>query len=175
MLCIYEHPDYGEVSKSGTGGRHGINHFGLRITDRKAWEETVEREKLEVHYGGEVDWPAFGELFGRHRLTRIARARFSLAARLLGTPMPPGFTLDNGGHLRRCLRAHRSPPLRAALSFVGGISAPLTTRHLDLLYGCGTERGLRLQLYRIRHVFHLVLRHRNRIAEKVRYAAGMYR
>ena len=134
-----------------------------------------EMAHLARSYGGEVDWPAFGELFARHRLTRIARARFSLAARLLGAPMPPGFTLDNGGHLRRCLQAHRSPPLRAALSFVGGISAPLTTRHLDLLYGCGTERGLRLQLYRIRHVFHLVLRHRNRIAEKVRYAAGMYR
>ena len=57
MLCIYEHPDYGEVSRSGTGGRHGINHFGLRITDRKAWEETVEREKIPVLYDGEVHWP----------------------------------------------------------------------------------------------------------------------
>ncbi len=57
MLCIYEHPDYGDVSKSGTGGRHGINHFGLRISDRKAWEETVEREKITVMYDGEVHWP----------------------------------------------------------------------------------------------------------------------
>ena len=134
-----------------------------------------EMAHLARRYGGEIDWPALGELFARHRLTRIARARFSLAARLLGAPMPPGFTLDGGGHLRRCLRAHRSPPLRAALGFIGGISAPLTTRHLDLLYGCGTQPGLRLQLYRVRHVFHLVLRHRSRIAEKVRYAAGMYR
>jgi len=134
-----------------------------------------ELANLAARYGGEVDWPALGDTFARHRLTRIVRARFSLAARLFGAPMPPGFTLDDGGHLRRCLRAHRSPRLRAALGLIGGISAPLTTRHLDLLYDCGTEPGLRLQLYRARHLFHLVRRHRNRIAEKVRYAAGMYR
>jgi hypothetical protein len=134
-----------------------------------------EMAHLARNYDGDIDWPVVGELFARHRLTAIARARFSLAARLLGAAMPPGFTLDNGRHLRRCLRADRSPPLRAALGFIGGISAPLTTRHLDMIYGCGTEPGLRLQLYRIRHVFHLALRHRSRIGEKVRYAAGMYR
>ena len=36
---------------------HGLSHFGLRIQDRAAWEETVAREQVEVSYGGEVDWP----------------------------------------------------------------------------------------------------------------------
>lgn len=32
-------------------------HFGLRITDADEWLETVDREGLEVLYGGEVAWP----------------------------------------------------------------------------------------------------------------------
>ncbi len=37
-------------------GLHGINHFGLRITDRTAWEEIVDREKIEVLYDGPTRW-----------------------------------------------------------------------------------------------------------------------
>ena len=29
----------------------------LRITDREAWTDTVERESVTVGYGGEVRWP----------------------------------------------------------------------------------------------------------------------
>jgi hypothetical protein len=36
---------------------HGINHFGLRITDRAAFEATVERERLEFSYPSPVRWP----------------------------------------------------------------------------------------------------------------------
>ena len=32
-------------------------HFGLRITDVEEWLETVDREKIEVLYGGEITWP----------------------------------------------------------------------------------------------------------------------
>jgi hypothetical protein len=31
-------------------------HFGLRIADEEAWLETVDREKIEILYGGEIAW-----------------------------------------------------------------------------------------------------------------------
>ena len=37
MLCIYEYPDLEFVPRPRERGMHGINHFGLRITDRAAW------------------------------------------------------------------------------------------------------------------------------------------
>ena len=59
LLCLYQH-----AGRSGPGGTanqgaaiHGLSHFGLRITDREAWEATVEREELDVRYGGAFDWP----------------------------------------------------------------------------------------------------------------------
>jgi hypothetical protein len=38
-------------------GLHGINHFGLRITDEKAWQRTLAAENIEVLYDGPVRWP----------------------------------------------------------------------------------------------------------------------
>jgi catechol 2,3-dioxygenase-like lactoylglutathione lyase family enzyme len=55
MLCIYQHPELEAPREDGP--THRVKHFGLRITDRAAWERTVEREGLELHYGGVVDWP----------------------------------------------------------------------------------------------------------------------
>ncbi|MFQ5845650.1 MAG: VOC family protein [Planctomycetota bacterium] len=59
LLCIYEHPDLEFVDPDARRTRrlHGINHFGLRITDREEWEATLDREQVEVRYGGAVDWP----------------------------------------------------------------------------------------------------------------------
>lgn len=54
MLCIYEHPEFEGMAK---GKAHGVNHIGLRITDRDSWLETVERENLKIRYEGEVHWP----------------------------------------------------------------------------------------------------------------------
>ncbi|MHC4959129.1 MAG: VOC family protein [Planctomycetota bacterium] len=56
LLCIYEYPDH-KMVKARLQGQHGINHFGLRITDRAAWEQVLEREQLETHWGSPVDWP----------------------------------------------------------------------------------------------------------------------
>lgn len=56
LLCVYEHPEL-RFEDAEAAGIHRINHFGLRITDREEWERTVERENVEVHYGGEVRWP----------------------------------------------------------------------------------------------------------------------
>ena len=59
LLCLYEHPGWRvpDEDERERGRLHGLNHFGLRILDREAWEETVRREGVEVRYGGEVRWP----------------------------------------------------------------------------------------------------------------------
>jgi catechol-2,3-dioxygenase len=56
LLCLYEHRGRGEPDPEAHG-HHGLSHFGLRITDRVAWEATVAREKVPVQYGGAYDWP----------------------------------------------------------------------------------------------------------------------
>ncbi len=60
MLCIYEHPELHAEdadTQREQHGLHGIAHFGLRITDRAAWEDTVAREGLPVRFGGPIEWP----------------------------------------------------------------------------------------------------------------------
>lgn len=59
LLCIYEHPELEHQDRfvRQRAGHHGMNHFALRITDREAWEEIIEREGLELSYGGRIDWP----------------------------------------------------------------------------------------------------------------------
>ena len=59
MLCVYEDQerrfvDGDELNESRI---HGVNHFALRISDRDRWLETVRREKIDVAYGGVVEWP----------------------------------------------------------------------------------------------------------------------
>lgn len=60
MLCAYQHPELDKEANADAleaAGFHRIAHFGLRITDRAQWEQTLRREKLHVHYGGAYDWP----------------------------------------------------------------------------------------------------------------------
>ncbi len=59
MLCIYEHPDCRLADRFAMREKqlHGINHFGLRITDQKEWEAVIEREKLNILYDGPISWP----------------------------------------------------------------------------------------------------------------------
>ncbi|MHC4953683.1 MAG: VOC family protein [Planctomycetota bacterium] len=58
MLCIYEHPDLEHVpcDEQRRRGMHAICHFGLRIRDREAWEETIKREKLDLQWGGAIQY-----------------------------------------------------------------------------------------------------------------------
>jgi len=59
MLCIYQFEDCRLEDRFAMRklGLHGINHFGLRITDRAAWEEIIANENIEVLYDGQVRWP----------------------------------------------------------------------------------------------------------------------
>lgn len=59
VLCAYEAPDRKDPRQEIPGAplRHTINHLGLRITDRAAWEAKIQSEDLDIHYGGPVDFP----------------------------------------------------------------------------------------------------------------------
>ncbi len=50
LLCLYE------VSQATDVGTR-LNHFALQITDEASWVATLEREGVEVRYGGVVSWP----------------------------------------------------------------------------------------------------------------------
>lgn len=58
MLCIYEHPQCRHEDRFAQRamGLHGINHFGLRISDPTAWEATIKRESLKILYNGPIRW-----------------------------------------------------------------------------------------------------------------------
>jgi len=59
MLCVYEHPGRvvpDEIS-AAQHHLHLVNHVGFRITDRAAWEQTLEREGVQIRYGGVIEWP----------------------------------------------------------------------------------------------------------------------
>lgn len=59
MLCVYEYPERAHLGRFGLdeAGLHGMNHFSLRIEDAESWQEVVDRESLDVLYGGIVSWP----------------------------------------------------------------------------------------------------------------------
>lgn len=53
LLCMYEHSD----AEMPGPGVHQVNHFALRVGDVQAWVQTLEREAVQVRYGGVVQWP----------------------------------------------------------------------------------------------------------------------
>ncbi len=59
LLCIYENPalDHKDRFDRARAGLHGLNHFALRIEDLGAWEAVIDQEKVDVKYGGRIDWP----------------------------------------------------------------------------------------------------------------------
>lgn len=59
MLCAYEDAERKFVDGDGlkASHQHGLNHFALRISDREIWQRTIERENVQVEYGGPVAWP----------------------------------------------------------------------------------------------------------------------
>jgi catechol 2,3-dioxygenase-like lactoylglutathione lyase family enzyme len=59
MLALYQRPGRHHPGDDERGrlAQLGLNHFGLRITDRPTWEKTIEEQGIEVAYGGPVQWP----------------------------------------------------------------------------------------------------------------------
>jgi len=38
-------------------GFHYLAHYGLRITDKEAWEEIIKIDNLKILYDGVIQWP----------------------------------------------------------------------------------------------------------------------
>jgi len=59
MLCIYEKPEAEFIDRleASKRGLHYISHVGVRIENQTAWEETIEREGVEILYGGAIQMP----------------------------------------------------------------------------------------------------------------------
>ena len=57
MLCLYEDPSRSAAATELCPERHGLYHFGLRISDRDTWERTVRENRVSVEYGGPVQYP----------------------------------------------------------------------------------------------------------------------
>lgn len=57
MICFGEAPKKKELTDEVYEEYHGINHFGLRITDRKAWEDTVKKYSIKTYYASPVNYP----------------------------------------------------------------------------------------------------------------------
>ncbi len=58
-LCLYQVDGLVVIDRfeAKDEGRHYLAHFGLKITDREEWEETIEREGLHLLYGGAFKFP----------------------------------------------------------------------------------------------------------------------
>lgn len=57
MLCIYESPSRSPLDEKDRRLFHQIYHFGLRVKDQRAWEETLNSEKLRTYYRSPVEYP----------------------------------------------------------------------------------------------------------------------
>ncbi|MBT3590577.1 MAG: VOC family protein [Candidatus Marinimicrobia bacterium] len=59
LLCMYE-----QIGLNGHDpellrikGFHSMSHFGLRINDKQKWLSIIKDEKLDILYGGVIEWP----------------------------------------------------------------------------------------------------------------------
>ena len=59
MLCLFEKEGFSLLSNGERAEKklHGMNHFAIAVDNIEEWENIVSREKLEVGYGGVVDYP----------------------------------------------------------------------------------------------------------------------
>lgn len=56
-ICMYEDKNLKPASETQESPYHRVYHFGIRISDAKAWEEIVKEKKIKVLYGGAYKYP----------------------------------------------------------------------------------------------------------------------
>lgn len=120
-------------------------------------------------YETEIDWQTISTRMERHGMAALFRARVYQAVQLLGAPRP-SITVDGLSsrlHLSRCLVQLRWPGVVRQIRWLAGVAGPFTSRHLDLMYGCGTK-GFTMQTQRVKHAWALLRSHRGHL--KVRMA-----
>ncbi len=57
MLCMNEYPQKVMTEEKFDIAHQKIYHFGLRINNRKLWEEKIDKLKLHIEYGGAYQYP----------------------------------------------------------------------------------------------------------------------
>jgi len=57
LLCMYEYPDWLATEARNRHKIHGVNHFGLRISEPARWEEKIRENDIQVFYGGAIEYP----------------------------------------------------------------------------------------------------------------------
>jgi len=59
LLCVYEHPGLSphDPELIHQKGFHAMSHFGLRINDKQKWLSVIKQEKMDILYGGVIEWP----------------------------------------------------------------------------------------------------------------------
>jgi catechol 2,3-dioxygenase-like lactoylglutathione lyase family enzyme len=57
MIVMTEQKDLKPADTKNTEGKHRIYHFGIRVSDEKAWEDRIKTFQLELNYGGAIEYP----------------------------------------------------------------------------------------------------------------------
>ncbi len=59
LLCLYPSPERRLLDGDALAEEkvHGINHFGLTLTDREAFETRAQEMGVTIRYGGAFRWP----------------------------------------------------------------------------------------------------------------------
>lgn len=57
MIVMGEYKDLKPANTESVESQHRIYHFGIRVSDQKAWEEKLKTFQLRLNYGGVVEYP----------------------------------------------------------------------------------------------------------------------
>ncbi len=57
MIVMSEYKDRTKADQESETNIHKICHFGLRISESTTWEKTILENKLQLYYGGVVNYP----------------------------------------------------------------------------------------------------------------------
>ena len=59
LLCMYEKPELEFLDRftAAKMGYHYVSHVGVKIEDKQAWLDIVEKENVTLNYGGAIETP----------------------------------------------------------------------------------------------------------------------
>jgi catechol-2,3-dioxygenase len=58
MICMTEYGDRVAADKVEDRSVHQIYHFGIRVSDMAAWQQTIQDNELKLYYGGQIEYPS---------------------------------------------------------------------------------------------------------------------
>ena len=57
MIAMTEYKERKNAADYNEKEFHQLYHFGIRVSNLKAWEETVKNLNLKIYYGGVITFP----------------------------------------------------------------------------------------------------------------------